>query len=53
MLTPGVVAGQPAPAHTLQGPFSILRSVITTNGDKGLWLGQTGTSLGESGGPAA
>jgi len=53
MLAPGVVAGQPVPTRRLQGPFSILRSVIATNGFKGLWLGQTGTLLRESGGSAA
>lgn len=37
----------------LQGPFSILTSVTREYGFKGLWLGQTGTLLRESGGSAA
>ena len=53
MLSAGAATGQPAAIRTLQGPFSILRSVIQTNGFKGLWLGQTGTLLRESGGSAA
>ena len=53
MLAAGVTTGQPTAIRTLQGPFSILRSVIQTNGFKGLWLGQTGTLLRESGGSAA
>lgn len=57
MLTTGSLLTAPAPASakikTLQGPFSILFSVIRTNGLRGLWLGQTGTLLRESGGSAA
>lgn len=54
MLAAGAVTGQPAANPSrLQGPFSILRSVIQNNGFRGLWLGQTGTLLRESGGSAA
>ncbi len=55
MLSAGVLsAGGAAPAiRNLQGPFSILSSVIRTNGVRGLWLGQTGTLLREGGGSAA
>ncbi|KIM33867.1 hypothetical protein M408DRAFT_325442 [Serendipita vermifera MAFF 305830] len=53
-----LTAGAPTPGSTpavrnLQGPFSILASVVRTNGVRGLWLGQTGTLLRESGGSAA
>lgn len=53
MLAAGVMTGETVAIRTLQGPFSILRSVVQTNGFKGLWLGQTGTLLRESGGSAA
>lgn len=57
MLSAGVLEGVPSgtPHHirNLQGPFSILASVVRTNGVRGLWLGQTGTLLRESGGSAA
>jgi mitochondrial ornithine carrier protein len=51
-------AGALTPGHSvsiknLQGPFSILSSVIRANGIRGLWLGQTGTLLRETGGSAA
>ncbi|KAF9057121.1 mitochondrial carrier domain-containing protein [Panaeolus papilionaceus] len=37
----------------LPGPISVLMSVVRTTGVKGLWLGQTGTLIRESGGTAA
>ncbi|KAI0089538.1 mitochondrial carrier [Irpex rosettiformis] len=39
--------------HKLPGPLSVLKSVIQTSGFKGLWLGQTGTLIRETGGGAA
>ncbi|KAH9000806.1 mitochondrial carrier [Lactarius hatsudake] len=37
----------------LPGPFAILRDVIRTAGVRGLWLGQVGTLIRETGGAAA
>lgn len=37
----------------LPGPFAILRSIVQTHGLHGLWLGQTGTLIRETGGGAA
>jgi len=37
----------------LPGPFAILRDVIRTAGVRGLWLGQAGTLIRETGGSAA
>jgi len=37
----------------LPGPFAILRDTIRTDGMRGLWLGQTGTLIRETGGSAA
>jgi ornithine carrier protein len=57
MLSAGALAGAASGAlprvRNLQGPLSILASVVHTNGVRGLWLGQTGTLLRESGGSAA
>ncbi|KAG8842811.1 hypothetical protein FRB91_003910 [Serendipita sp. 411] len=56
MLSAGVLAGSGGNTpeiRKLKGPFSILTSVVRTNGVRGLWLGQTGTLLRESGGSAA
>ncbi|KAF9486217.1 mitochondrial carrier [Pholiota conissans] len=39
--------------RTLPGPISVLMSVIRMNGLRGLWLGQTGTLIRETGGTAA
>ncbi|OCB89279.1 mitochondrial carrier [Sanghuangporus baumii] len=38
---------------TLPGPLSVLRNVLHTHGPRGLWLGQTGTLIRETGGAAA
>ena len=38
---------------TLPGPITITRSVLRTHGLRGLWLGQTGTLIRESGGAVA
>ncbi|KAG8755315.1 hypothetical protein FRC14_004145, partial [Serendipita sp. 396] len=56
MLSAGVLAvsgGNTPEIRKLKGPFSILTSVVCTNGVRGLWLGQTGALLRESGGSAA
>ena len=37
----------------LPGPIEVLKTVIRTNGFRGLWLGQTGTLIRETGGSAA
>ncbi|KAH7105177.1 mitochondrial carrier [Auriculariales sp. MPI-PUGE-AT-0066] len=38
---------------TMEGPIGVLRTVIRTTGWRGLWLGQTGTFIRETGGGAA
>lgn len=57
---PGSSAATPSSAsnprpniRTLPGPFSILASTVRTHGLRGLWLGQTGTLIRETGGSAA
>ncbi|KZO98457.1 putative mitochondrial amino acid transporter ARG-13 [Calocera viscosa TUFC12733] len=53
---PGIGAATVAHRPTfreLQGPFSIVASVVRTEGLRGLWLGQTGTLLRETGGASA
>lgn len=46
--------GSPPPAvHKLPGPISVLKSVVQTTGFRGLWLGQTGTLIRETGGGMA
>jgi len=37
----------------LPGPIAVLKTVIRTTGFRGLWLGQTGTLIRETGGSAA
>lgn len=39
--------------HNLPGPLAILRDAIRADGIRGLWLGQTGTLIRETGGSAA
>ncbi|KIK91292.1 hypothetical protein PAXRUDRAFT_830968 [Paxillus rubicundulus Ve08.2h10] len=65
MLTPNVssISTSPTPfgptgaarikAQTLPGPISVLMSVIRNTGFRGLWLGQTGTLIRETGGSSA
>lgn len=54
MLTPGASASESSlKNHSLPGPISILASVIRNTGFRGLWLGQTGTLIRETGGGAA
>ncbi|SRR6266436_1746860 len=43
----------PLPPRNLPGPLAILRDAIRTDGVRGLWLGQTGTLIRETGGSAA
>ncbi|GAC75821.1 mitochondrial carnitine-acylcarnitine carrier protein [Moesziomyces antarcticus T-34] len=38
---------------TLDGPLTLLRRTVATDGIRGLWLGQTGTLLRETGGGVA
>lgn len=40
-------------AAKLPGPIEVLKTVIRTTGFRGLWLGQTGTLIRETGGSAA
>jgi ornithine carrier protein len=45
---------RPGPSFSqLQGPLSLVTSVIKTHGFRGLWLGHTGTLIRETGGGAA
>lgn len=54
---PAVRAASTATASSLRrhlpGPLAILRDAIRTDGMRGLWLGQTGTLIRETGGSAA
>jgi ornithine carrier protein len=54
----GALLAHPPPAlrpafRDLPGPFAIIASTIRSQGLKGLWLGQTGTLIRETGGGAA
>ena len=40
-------------AARLPGPIEVLKTVVRTTGFRGLWLGQTGTLIRETGGSAA
>jgi mitochondrial ornithine carrier protein len=57
--TAGAVVSSVPPAaassalRNLPGPWSILRDAIRVDGVRGLWLGQTGTLIRETGGSAA
>jgi len=57
--TAGAVVGSVPPAaaslalRNLPGPWSIIRDAIRVDGVRGLWLGQTGTLIRETGGSAA
>lgn len=57
MLTPGASVVLPSASslkrNSLPGPISVLTSVIRNTGFRGLWLGQTGTLIRETGGGAA
>ena len=55
---PAVQFNGTAPLNTsravrLPGPIDVLKTVIKTTGFRGLWLGQTGTLIRETGGSAA
>lgn len=41
------------PTARLPGPIDVLKTVLRTTGFRGLWLGQTGTLIRETGGSAA
>lgn len=49
LVAPAAITGM----RELQGPISVLLSVIRTGGLRGLWLGHTGTLIRETGGTAA
>lgn len=49
----GAAAVTTASIRELPGPFAVLRDVIRTSGVRGLWLGQAGTLIRETGGSAA
>ncbi|KAI0689574.1 mitochondrial carrier [Cytidiella melzeri] len=51
--TPGSHPPASTPIQKLPGPLSVLKSVVQTSGLKGLWLGQTGTLIRETGGGVA
>lgn len=51
--TPGALVTSTIKVTDLPGPISILRTVVQTEGFRGLWLGHTGTLIRESGGGAA
>ena len=49
----GAATATLGPTQTLPGPIAVLMSVIRNDGFRGLWLGQTGTLIRETGGGAA
>ena len=51
--TPGSAISSHHSFQNLQGPFSIIGSIVRQHGLRGLWLGQTGTFIRETGGGAA
>jgi len=55
LMTPAALGLAPpgAPAPKLPGPIAVLTSVIRDTGTRGLWLGQTGTLIRETGGGVA
>jgi ornithine carrier protein len=56
MLMPGAIAAAASPTgrrHRPPGPIKIITHVVRTMGMRGLWLGQAGTLLRETGGGAA
>ena len=57
MLIQPVAPGSPSAAAAvrtkLPGPIAVLTNVVRTSGFKGLWLGQTGTLIRETGGGVA
>lgn len=50
---PVVAAAAAVSLRELPGPLAILRDAIRADGMRGLWLGQTGTLIRETGGSAA
>jgi mitochondrial ornithine carrier protein len=49
----GTVPANTHPMARLPGPIEVLKTVVRTTGLRGLWLGQTGTLIRETGGSAA
>lgn len=49
----GVVPPNASRTARLQGPIEVLQTVVRTTGFRGLWLGQMGTLIRETGGSAA
>lgn len=49
-ISPALDSSRP---RNLPGPVAILRDAVRTDGVRGLWLGQTGTLIRETGGSAA
>jgi len=52
-VAPGVPPALASPPRNLPGPLAILCDAIRADGVRGLWLGQTGTLIRETGGSAA
>ena len=53
LLLPSAPSSNPPSVRKLPGPITLLASVVRTKGLGGLWLGQTGTLIRETGGSAA
>ncbi|KDQ60261.1 hypothetical protein JAAARDRAFT_174306 [Jaapia argillacea MUCL 33604] len=53
MLISPSLSASPTIPHNLPGPITLLTSIIRQTGIRGLWLGQTGTFIRETGGGAA
>jgi ornithine carrier protein len=56
LTTPEVVlpsSSKPTSVRSLPGPIALLKTIVRTHGVRGLWLGQTGTLIRETGGAAA
>ena len=49
----GTVPANTHPTARLPGPIDVLKTVLKTTGFRGLWLGQVGTLIRETGGSAA
>lgn len=49
----GAATATLGPTRTFPGPIAVFASVIRNDGFRGLWLGQTGTLIRETGGGAA
>lgn len=49
----GAIPSNTSRMARLPGPIQVLKNVVRTTGFRGLWLGQTGTLIRETGGSAA